>query len=496
MSFNRSLCFALALCWLPLNAPLASTCSDSESLKTLRDKGEYRSALQEMDKCLAAASKQASAQDQALFNDLIKQVLTADQSTSSEEIYRNAQSVLKIHPLSGLKFEFAQHFKMHPTDDAKLFSKVRKAEEKYHFYYDTGRLFSHSRGFALTDQSLIWKNLIGKPNRLAFDDIKSMTLLYELGLSLTGWKLRVNNRNDIRLSGVPDEGIIPLVSAMIYFINFNKTSPDQTMVSLKVPEKEVAILAGWVTLCSDKHVTQGDPIKDLQLLDACFSFYDNGFKLSQTDNELLNKLTTSIFEKRNILFMEGYNNFRSVLSTHFFSDLKFKFKNNFDAQTRAKLFKGERHAYENYYFYFDTGKVTSGLRGLALTDQSIIWKNLLGSSISWRNLTGSATRLPFEEISSVTLVHEIDFDAIMGWKLRLNGDDNYDIVLSGLCEDSVELFASALVYFINIASGANLSLEVPEETRDVLTKSFLERHPEIKSMTDSVFEALTPKSSE
>jgi hypothetical protein len=84
----------------------------------------------------------------------------------------------------------------------------------------------------------------------------------------------------------------------------------------------------------------------------------------------------------------------------------------------------------------------------------------------------------------------------MGWKLRLNGDDNYDIVLSGLCEDSVELFASALVYFINIASGANLSLEVPEETRDVLTKSFLERHPEIKSMTDSVFEALTPKSSE
>jgi len=494
MSFSRSLCLVLAL--LPLNAPFASTCSDSESLKTLMDKGEYRSALQEMDKCLAAASKQASAEDQALFNDLMKQVLTADESTSSEEIYRNVQSVLKIHSLKGLKFEFAQHFKMHPTDDAKLFSKVRPVEEKYHFYYDTGRVFSHSRGFALTEQSLIWKNITGEPKRLAFDNIKSITLLYKRGLSLTGWKLRLNNlqNNDIRLSGVPDEAIIPLVSAMIHFINFNKSSPE--MVSLTVPDKEVAILAGWVTLCSDKHVEQGDPIKDLQLLDACFSKYDKRFKLSQTDNELLSKLTTSIFEKRNILFTQGYNNFKTVLSTHFFSDLKFKFKNNFDVQTRAKLFKSERYSDESYYFYFDTGKVTSGLRGLLLTDKSIIWKNLLGSSISWRNLTGSATRLPFNEISSVTLVHEIGFDAITGWKLRLNGDDNYDIVLSGVYEDNVELFGSALVDFINIASAANLSLEVPAETRDVLTKSFLERHPKIKSMTDSVFEVLVPKSSE
>ncbi|OAD23776.1 hypothetical protein THIOM_000382 [Candidatus Thiomargarita nelsonii] len=281
---------------------------------------------------------------------------------------------------------------------------------------------------------------------------------------------------------------------MIHFINFNKSSPE--MVSLTVPDKEVAILAGWVTLCSDKHVAQGDPIKDLQLLDACFSKYDKRFKLSQTDNELLSKLTTSIFEKRNILFAQGYNNFKTVLSTHFFNDLKFKFKNNFDVQTRAKLFKSERYSDESYYFYFDTGKVTSGLRGLLLTDKSIIWKNLLGSSISWRNLTGSATRLPFNEISSVTLVHEIGFDAITGWKLRLNGDDNYDIVLSGVYEDNVELFGSALVYFINIASAANLSLEVPAETRDVLTKSFLERHPKIKSMTDSVFEVLVPKSSE
>ncbi len=492
MSFNRALCFALAL--LPLNAPFASTCSDSESLKTLMDKGEYRSALQEMDKCLVAASKQASDEDQALFNDLMKQVLTANESTSSEEIYRNVQSVLKIHSLRGLTFEFAQYFKMHPSDDAKLFSKVRQAPEKYYFYYDTGRVFSHSRGFALTDQSLIWKNIIGEPKRLAFDNIKSITLVYERGLSLTGWKLRLNNleNNDIRLSGVPDEGIIPLVSAMIHFINFNKSSPE--MVTLTVPDKEVAILAGWVTLCSDKHVDQGDPIKNLQLLDACFSKYDKRFKLSQTDNELLSKLTTSIFEKRQILFTQGYNNFKTVLSTHFFSDLKLKFKNNFD--TKTKLFKSERHNDESYYFYFDTGKVTSGSRGLVLTDKSIIWKNLLGSSISWRNLTGSATRLPFNEISSVTLVHEIGFDAITGWKLRLNGDENNEIVLSGVCEDNVELFGAALVYFINIASAANLSLEVPAETRDVLTKSFLERHPKIKSLTDSVFEVFLPKSSE
>ena len=91
---------------------------------------------------------------------------------------------------------------------------------------------------------------------------------------------------------------------------------------------------------------------------------------------------------------------------------------------------------------------------------------------------------------------KIGFDAITGWKLRLNGDENNEIVLSGVSQDNVELFGAALVYFINMASAANLSLEVPAEIRDILTKSFLERHPKIKSITDSVCAVVLRKSSE
>lgn len=480
MCFLRKYSIILALCWLPLNASLASMCSDSEIIKISMDKEDYRTALQEMDKCLAV-SKQSEAYDLDFFNDLIKQILTADDFSSSEDVYRNFQSVLKIHLLKGLKFQFAEYFKTHTTDNDELFAKVQKTDEKYYFYHDTGRMLSYSRGIALTDKSLIWKNIIGEQQRLAFDDIKSMTLIYELGLSLTGWKLKVNNNenHEIRLSSVPDNGVIPLVSAMIYFINFHKTSPDKTMVSLELPEREKGILAGWVTMCSDKHVNQGDPIKKLQLLDACFTSYGSSFKLSQSDRELSNKLTAHIFEKSSSEFAEMYNNFKVVLSTHFFRDLKFKFRNNFDAQIQADA---------DYYFYFDMGII--GSRGMALTNNSIRWKNLLASSISWKNLTGSFKELPYKEISSVTLVHEVGIDAINGWKFRFNKDKNYEIVLSGLNEDNVELFASAVIYFINMVSGVNLTLQVPEETRDALNKNFLERHPKIKSMTDSVFEML------
>lgn len=533
MSFSR-LCqysFVIALCWFLGRASIASTCSDSESLKSFQRVGNYRSALQRMNECLRA-SKQPEADDWQLFNKLIKQVLTVYSSTSFEEAYRNFQKVL--HLLSGLKFELANYFKNHPTDNDNLFSEVREADEKYYFYYDTGRLFSHSRGIVLTDRSLIWKNLTGKPQRLAFDNINSMTLVYDRGfslntdLSLTGWKLRINStdkrcanrnankefpaswqklsppdsvssfpshqrhgemvfklsgcfdeKNEIRLSSVPDEAIIPLVSAITYFINSNKTSFDQKkMVQFYVLEREIGILAGWVTQCSKEYVNQDSPIKELQLLDACFSpflSYDDGFKLSQQDSELLNHLTAQIFEKDNISFNEGYNRFKVVLSTHFFSDLDFKFKDNFDAETEVELFEGVRDIAESYYFYFDTGRVMSGSRGLALTKKAIIWQNF------WSDLTGSAKRVTFDNISSVTLVHEIDLQSIGGWRLILNKDENEDedneIALSQVPAENVELFASALVYFINRASGANLRLQVPEETRAVLDKTFKEMHP-------------------
>ena len=117
---------------------------------------------------------------------------------------------------------------------------------------------------------------------------------------------------------------------------------------------------------------------------------------------------------------------------------------------------------------------------------------MLGSSISWNNLTGSASRVAFDEISKVSLIHELGLSSITGWKLRLNDNGDHDIVLAQLTEENVEMFAKAIVYFINIAAKASLILDVPQETRDILTKTFLERHPEIKSVTDSIFGAIMP----
>jgi hypothetical protein len=96
-----------------LNASWAATCSEAEALKTFQEKGDYRSALQELDNCLSAQPS-LSNQDIGLFNELLKQVLAPNTATSLEESYRNFQSVLKTHLLSTLGFEFTDYFKTNP----------------------------------------------------------------------------------------------------------------------------------------------------------------------------------------------------------------------------------------------------------------------------------------------------------------------------------------------------------------------------------------------
>lgn len=442
----------IVLCGLPWNLSIATTCSDSEPLKTFLAEKDYRNALPELDKCLI--SKPASAEELRLFEKLLQQVLEINHSISPTEVYQNFQSVLQTSQMSELDFQFAHYFETHPKVANQLFSKVRKTGETYYFYYDTGRMFSHSRGIALTEQSLIWKNLFCKAHRLAFDQIKKVTLVYELGLSLTGWKLRINQNPDyeIRLSRIPHNAIIPFVSALIYFINSNQTILNQTKVQLEVPEIEEAILAGWVTSCS-KNRKQDNPIQELQLLDACFARFlshGNDFRLSQSDRKFLNTLIMSIFAKTNLPFPEGYQNFRIILLSHFFRGLDFKFKGStFDRQTQTQLFQEIRNPTESYYFYFDTGKMTSNASGLALTENSILWKNAMGK----------AHQLAFQDISKVTL-HETGL-GFTNWKLRFNDNKDNEIVLSHLSDENSQLFASALIYFINIASQTNLTLQVP-----------------------------------
>jgi len=492
---NRLVKYSLVatLCWLPLNSAQATECRDAEVFKTFMEKQDYRDALQDLDKCLSEI-QQSSAEDMKSFDDLVKQIFSQYKLTI-EESYSNFQSVLSTHALKGLEYKLANHFESHPDEDKKLFDKIRNPEEKIYFFHDASRTPLDPRGFALTNKTLLWNNLAEEPQAIAFNDIQHVKLIYERGMSLTGWELQINDQK-IRLSQVPDNTIIPMVSAMLYFINANKDNQDQ-LLTLEVPDREVGILAGGVTLCSSKNLVDpaADSIKNLQTFDECLASYGDDFKLSQTDNDQLTQLTQAVLVSGKSLD-EGYANFQAILSTHLFKEFKFQFKDAL--ANNQELFKEARDAADVLYFYFDTSKLTSsGTRGVLLTDKAIMWKNLLGSGISFKSLTGSATRLPFDQITGIALTHERDLtSALNAWKLRLNENKDYTMVLVGLSEDNVEMLANAVTYLINSVVGNKLTLQVSPEAKEVLTKSFLERHPKIKSLTDSVLGVFGSKNAE
>ncbi|MBE9562649.1 MAG: hypothetical protein IMF12_07290, partial [Proteobacteria bacterium] len=210
---NKLYKYWFVLLWLPMNLSATVLCSDLQTLQTHKNQKDYRSALQLMGSCLTKIKPQPSTDDLLALDGIIKQVLVLDKTLPFEESYRNFQSVIENHYyLHDLEFKFANYFQQPKT---KLFPKLRKAEEKYYFYYDTGRMLSFSRGIALTDKAVVWKNITDKPQRLEFEKIDSITLIYEQGLSLTSWKLRLNKDKDIRLSRVPEKAVKPLVQAII-----------------------------------------------------------------------------------------------------------------------------------------------------------------------------------------------------------------------------------------------------------------------------------------
>ncbi|EDN66776.1 secreted protein [Beggiatoa sp. PS] len=129
----------IALCCISSIA-FASPCSDSETVKTLKMLGNYRSALQTMGDCFKEVQKPLSFEDKIFFKHLMKQVLSIDNTTSLVEASENFQSVLENHPvlreLTPL-FQFQSNFhepeKQSTEKDNLLFSKVRQAEEQYYF---------------------------------------------------------------------------------------------------------------------------------------------------------------------------------------------------------------------------------------------------------------------------------------------------------------------------------------------------------------------------
>lgn len=452
--------FTALLLFLFTTQVQATACHQSESLQQQVQAQQPRQALQALEKCLQTAEV-ITPEDNALFNQLFKALLT-QYDVPFDQSYQNLQTAFAVRPLNQLLIQWQKDI------SSTLFKSKKAEEESFYFYYDTGRFQSEARGIALTDHALIWENFLDSPQRLAFDHIEDIRLQHSNGISLTSWQLQFNEQHELRLSQLTDEQIIPFVSALIYFINFNKTSSDE-FIDLHIPLREKSLLAGGMTTCHTElqfDAQQAGVI--LENLNTCLANLQE-FEVSVEDQNLLTKLIESILQQPQVELEEGYRRFKAILNTYGFSDLAFQFQ--FSA-TDIQPFSEQMSKVEKLYFYHDTGRFFSDSRGVALTDHAVIWKNI------W----GEPQRINFPQIGSVKLLFERGL-SFSGWKLRLNQHENYDIRLSQLSASNVKLFSQAIVYFINISrqyltARAPIILHISPETQLYLTTSFYERHAE------------------
>ncbi len=201
---------------------MALTCEDSSYLQSLIQKQNYRQAIQVLDQCLSAQPIRPESQ---LFNQL-RNTLLNQYDIADKQIYQNFQTLFQVHPLKNTTVDWAKDLNYYYP-----FAALKSEDEQYYFYYDTGRLQRHTRGIALTKQAIIWKNLLGAAQRIEFSDIKKLELIYEYGLSLTAWKLRINQTADIRLSKLPDNMLLAFLSAMKYFIQAHSKQHVKLIIS-------------------------------------------------------------------------------------------------------------------------------------------------------------------------------------------------------------------------------------------------------------------------
>ncbi|MEK7990842.1 MAG: hypothetical protein VSS52_007530 [Thiotrichaceae bacterium] len=203
---------------------IALTCGESSYLQGLIQKQQYQQALQVLDQCLSASGQEGKA-DKQLFNQL-RETLLNQKDISEQQIYQNFQTLFQIQPLKHLSIQWATEL-----ENDYPFENVKLDTEKYYFYYDTGRLQAQGRGIVLTDKAIIWKNMLGLPQRIDFPSIQQFELVHEYGLSLTAWKLRINQTDDIRLSQLPYDTLTPFLSALLYFIQSHTEQNIELLIS-------------------------------------------------------------------------------------------------------------------------------------------------------------------------------------------------------------------------------------------------------------------------
>lgn len=206
-------------------------------------KGHLGSAVKILDELTFNFSEETTKEDIVLLEYCITNILQRYEGKFLY-LYSDFKDVLSLRLFEDCDFHFLDE-NSDIEDEINAFNEIREPEETVYFYYDTGRILSDSRGALLTDEAIYWKNSIGDSKRLNYENIISATLVYEKGLSLTGWKLIFNGDEDlnIRLSRIEDEGLVPFIGALIYFVNLNST---KNLLSLDIPENELKILEGSI----------------------------------------------------------------------------------------------------------------------------------------------------------------------------------------------------------------------------------------------------------
>ncbi len=181
--------------------------------------------------------------DEKSFSESIEKLVT-NYDYEFVDLYENFKLVLSLRYFENLDFYFLTK-DLDIDEKFEVFEDLRQPEETAYFYYDTSRLVSGSRGILLTDENLYYENLAGGTHKVSLEEIETITLNYGKGLSLTGWKLRINDDEEleVRLSRINDDSLIPFVSALLFFVNLNN---NLNQVSLYIPEKEQEILKGSI----------------------------------------------------------------------------------------------------------------------------------------------------------------------------------------------------------------------------------------------------------
>lgn len=205
--------------------------------------GNTKDALKILDEIKYYSSETFTNDDKGQLKNLIN-IIIGDYDGDYATLYNNFKLILSLHYFDGLDFKFLTN--NYDLDaEVTVFGELRVPEETAYFYYDTGRILSGSRGILITDENLYYQNFMGDPAKVALNDIETVALTYEKGVSLTGWKLRINDDEnlDVRLSRIDDEAIIPFIASIIYLINLNN---DLNEISLYIPESEQHILDGSI----------------------------------------------------------------------------------------------------------------------------------------------------------------------------------------------------------------------------------------------------------